>query len=221
MKELTSVSVSQDDSVLIVIDFDNVPDLDPKARTIPEPNAEESTKARVLPVVRRLLDGAHDAGIPVIYLQSVRHRRQRQFTVFGSRSVRSFGTWNSEIVDQIAPESDDIVVRKWDHDPWFETDLEKLLAALAPDPTVCKVLVTGGGGAGCALFGALGFYARDFQTYYVMNALYGARTVAARLFSRTTYPTFPNVHLTAAELIEFRAPEMPIGGDPRRMGDDR
>ena len=207
MKELRRIQANPDNSVLMVIDIDN--EGDEPVGGLREPTPELSKKASV-PVVRRLIDGAHEAGVQVIYMQSVRHRLLPQIAVFGRAQKRLIGTRSSEIVDELTPEPRDIVVRKWDHDPWFETDLARVLDGLVPDPTKCQVLITGGGITGCAFFGAVGFYIRNYPVVVVMDAVHSFPTVAASHWSRTNYPTYPNIYLTRSELIEFSKIPEPV-----------
>ena len=213
MKELQRFQAWPDNSILMVIDIDNETGKGPEGPVGPIEHI--STKEMIIPKVRKLIDQAHEVGVQVIYIQSVRTHLEPQFTVFDYHHMtRKIGTRASAIVDELTPESRDIVVRKWYHDPWFETDLERVLTGLVPDPTRCQALITGGAGTGCAFFGFNGFYVRNFQTVIVMDAVYGGPMIAAAHFSRTNYPTYPNVFLTKAELIEFsKSPEPVPAGD--------
>ena len=203
MKELQRFQAWPDNSILMVIDIDNETGKGPEGPVGPIEHI--STKEMIIPKVRKLIDQAHEVGVQVIYIQSVRTHLEPQFTVFDYHHMtRKIGT----------PESRDIVVRKWYHDPWFETDLERVLTGLIPDPTKCQALITGGAGTGCAFFGFNGFYVRNFQTVIVMDAVYGGPMIAAAHFSRTNYPTYPNVYLTKSELIEFsKNPELVAASD--------
>ena len=99
-----------------------------------------------------VLRAARQAGIPVIYLKmghapdlsdvgpadgphSIKHRR------FGvgdeivaptgvSGRVLVDGTWNTEILDELAPEPGDRIVLKHRYSGFFETDLDEILAKL-------------------------------------------------------------------------------------------
>ena len=216
MKDLRRIQVTPDNSILIVIDIQKQVSLGRGG--IPEPNPELSTKTAIIPAVRRLMDMAHEAGVPVIHVQSVRNHREPEFTVYEMDlsypvDLLKIGTRHSEFFDEVAPEPQDFIVRKWCHDPWYETDLERILDGLVADPTKCQAIITGGAITGCAGFGTAGFYVRNYQAVVVLDAVYGGPTVAANYFSRTSYPTFPNVYLTRSDMIEFsRVPEMAVTG---------
>ncbi|MGH7844537.1 MAG: isochorismatase family cysteine hydrolase [Candidatus Binatia bacterium] len=216
MKELRRIQADPEDSILVVIDMDN--ETSQTVGGLPEPNPELSTKRAIIPTVRRLIDRAHDVGVQVIYVQSVRNHREPQFTTFRHALTRKIGTQNSRIVDELTPEPRDIIVRKWNHDPWYQTDLERVLDGLVTEPTKCQALITGGAGSGCAFFGTKGFYIRNFQTVFVVDAVYGGPTVAARHFSRTSYPTFPNIFLSRSEMIEFSKTQKQAKCDSQTTG---
>ncbi len=211
MKDLQRIRANADNSVLLVIDIDN--ETNETVGGLPEPNAERSSKPAIIPKVRGLLDKAHDAGVQVIYVQSVRTHLEPQFTVFEHAPTRKIGTRNSDIVDALTPAPRDIIVRKWNHDPWYQTDLERVMDGLVADPTKCQALITGGAGTGCAFFGVKGFYIRNYQTVFVTDAVYGGPTLASNHFSRTDYPTYPNISLSRSDMIEFsKAPEPTAAG---------
>ena len=211
MKELQQIEANPDNSLLVVIDIQKEQNM--RGGGLPEPNAERSTREAIVPTVRGLLDRAREAEVRVIHVQSVRNHVEPEFTVFEYNPILKIGTWNSEFIEEVAPLPGEIVVRKWCHDPWYETDLERVLKGLVPDPTKVQVLVAGGGGTGCYFFGVKGFYVRNYRTVAVVDAIYGGPTVTTNHFSRTSYPTFPNVSLSRSDLIEFsKAPETVAAG---------
>ena len=205
MKELRRIQANPDNSILLVIDMQKV-----RGGGLPEPNEERLTREAVIPAVRPLVDRAHEAGVPVIYVQSIRNHREPEFTVFEHPLMLQIGTWHSEFFDDLMPEARDFIVRKWCHDPWYETDLERVLDGLVPDPTKCQAIITGGAIPGCAFFGTAGFYIRDYRAVVVLDAVYGRPMAAADYFSRTRYPTFPNVYLTQSDLIQFSRVAEPV-----------
>ena len=207
MKELRKIGANRDNTVLVVIDMQKEMNSRGSDRSEPipahPPGIGKAQKRAAIPAVRSLMDRAHEAGVPVICVQSVRNHLEPEFTVYEYNPILKIGTQNSEFFDEVVPEPGDFTVRKWCHDPWFETDLERVLDGLVPDPTKCQVLITGGAGTGCAFFGTNGFYVRNYQTVFVLDGVYGGPTEAAANFSRTSYPTYPNIFLSRSDLIEF------------------
>lgn len=207
MKPLQQVQVHPANSLLVVIDIQKEQNM--RGFPTKEPNAHLSTREAIVPVVRRLIEQARETGVRVLHVQSVRSHLEPEFTVFEYNPILKIGTEAAEFFDEVAPLPREVVVRKWCHDPWYETDLERLMQGLYPEPTRWQVLVTGGAAIGCALFGAMGFAIRGYRTFMVLDGLYGGPTMAAEYFSRTRYPTFPNVLLTRSQHIEFSSEEAP------------
>ena len=206
MKELRRIQANPDNSILVVVDMQKEqPDFVSKpqwwggAASNPQP----STAPAIIPAVRGLVDKAHESGVRVIYTQTSHTHQEPRYTVFGAEALYIIGTRGWENYDELAPEPRDIVVRKGSQNPWYETDLERVLVALVPDPTKCQVLITGGGAVGCAYFATMGFYVRNYQTVFVLDGVYGGPAEAAAHFSRTSYPTYPNISLSRSDLIQF------------------
>lgn len=208
MKPIEAIQATPATAILFIIDVEKEPSFGGASTTLPPaldtPGQPRATIRGIVPVIRGLLDTAHQSGVRVIYIQSVRNHCEHQFTVYSTTPRHlKIGTPASEFCDEIAPNGKDIVVRKWDHDPWFETDLERVLLGVVPDPTQCQALITGGSITGCAFHAALGFHARHYRPVIIMDAVYGSATAAGNYFSRTRYPTYPNVRLTRSDLIDF------------------
>ena len=208
MKPLQRIEANRENSILMVIDIENE-FCRPGGVLYTEEKLEEVSG--LISATRRVIDEAKAVGVPIIYVQSVRTHLEPEFTVFEYRPLPlKFDTWHSQFVDELTPEPGAIVVRKWCHDPWYETDLERVLEGLVPDPTKCQALITGGAFIGCAFFGATGFYMRNYQTVLVLDAGYGNPMGAAEFFSRSQYPTYPNITLTRSNLIQFTKVEEPM-----------
>jgi ureidoacrylate peracid hydrolase len=103
----------------------------------------------VVPTIRRVLEAARDQGIPVVYLKmgyqpdlsdlgeegSVNRERHLRFGV--GRVVKApdgdesrnliRDTWGTDIVDELAPQTDDIVIYKNRFSGFYETELHDAL----------------------------------------------------------------------------------------------
>lgn len=206
MKELRKIWATPEDSVLVIVDMqkgDTAVDRNPYWWVHEEAHPELSTRTAIVSTVARLLERAREAGVRVIHVQSSRTHLERESKVFGSDFTHKIGSWDSEIFDELIPEPQEIVVRKWCHDPWHETDMERVMQGLVPDPTKCQVLMTGGGVLGCAEFSIMGFYLRNYRVAVVLDAVYSGPIAGAKHYSRTSYPAFPNISLTQSNLIQF------------------
>ncbi len=103
--------------------------------------------------IRKLIDAAHDKGIPVIYTTGIRREDNwdsGSWSWKNSRSgerERTAGTNRdgNDIVDEIAPAPQDIVVRKQKPSGFFGTNMLSYLMLLGCD----SVVVTGTTTSGC------------------------------------------------------------------------
>ncbi len=213
MKELRKIQATPENSILVIVDMqkgDTAVDRNPYWWVHEEAHPELSTRTAIVPAVARLLERAREAGVRVIHVQSSRTHLEREIKVFGSDLTHKIGSWDSEIFDELMPEPREIVVRKCCHDPWHETDMERVMEGVVPDPTKCQVLITGGGVLGCAEYSIMGFYVRNYQVAVVLDAVYSGPTAGAKHYSRTSYPAFPSISLTQSNLIQFSRVAEPV-----------
>lgn len=200
MKSLQNLTINPTNAVLIIVDAQN-------EFCKPGGKVYTETSARVSPGVigsiRELSARARQAGVPIIYIQSVRTLKEPQFTVFKSRPSLEIGTWAAEIVSELTPQRGDTVVQKHSHDPFYNTDLDSVLERLVPDPTSCYAVVTGGTINVCVYHTLLGLYARNYWAvvpedcvFYVVE---GGKQVALEHLSMSGYPS---TFLSRSDLIE-------------------
>lgn len=116
-----------DRSVLLVVDMQN--DFVRPDGALPIPDAEDS-----LPIIRHLIGGAREAGVPVWYTQDTHHEGDPEWEIWGEH-VR-FETPGWEIVDEIAPGPDDRVFRKSRYDGFYQTGLDHELRVADRDTLV-------------------------------------------------------------------------------------
>jgi len=103
----------------------------------------------VVPTIRRVLEAARDQGIPIVYLKmgyepdlsdlgeegSVNRDRHLRFGVGRVVKAPDGGesrnlirdTWGTDIIDELAPETDDIVIYKHRFSGFYETELHDTL----------------------------------------------------------------------------------------------
>ncbi|WP_069807834.1 cysteine hydrolase family protein [Vulcanisaeta thermophila] len=83
------------------------------------------TAEATIPAIKRLIEKARDANVPVIYTQDWHFKNDPEFRIWGEHCV--MGTWGAEIVDELKPLPNDIVIRKRRYDAFFGTDLDYVL----------------------------------------------------------------------------------------------
>lgn len=212
MKEPQEVHINPRNSLVVVVDMENE-HCKPGGRNYSPYKAQRMPG--VISVIGSFLERARDVSIPVIYVQSVRTLKEPEFTVFGRAPYLEKGTWAVEIVSELEPDKKDPVVQKFTHDPFYNTDLDRLLPGLVPDPTSCYAIITGGGLATCVRHAVMGFYLRGYWTVVPEDCVYAGndaeREGALAHFSQRGYPS---IFLSRSDLIKISADPAVTGPRP-------
>ncbi len=200
MKALHDIYINKENAVLVVVDVEN-------EFCKPGGKLYNETIDRIMPGVisslRMLIEQARHAGIPIIYIQSMRTLNETEFSVFKVRPILKEGTWASDIVDEIKPQKGDYVIPKFTHDPFFRPDLDKVLRKLVPDPTGYYAIVTGGQANVCVYHAVMGFHLRDYWTVVPVDAVYyGSEAGYHRALEQWSEGgPYPNVFLSRSDLV--------------------
>ena len=158
----------------------------------------------IISTMRGLRDGVRNAGIPVIYVQSVRTLREPEFTVFGHDPVLEIGTWAVEIVDELKPRQKETIVQKFSHDPFYKTELDQVLNNLVHDPIGHYAVVAGGAVNICLYHAVMGFHLRHYKTGVPVDSVYSIDDAGEqRAFEQFSEPAYPNVILSRSDLIKI------------------
>ena len=83
--------------------------------------------ARIIPNIRRLVEGARKAGVPVIYVGDAHLARDPELKIWGSHSMK--GTKGAQVIPELTPEKGDIVLEKRTYSAFYETSLDPILRA--------------------------------------------------------------------------------------------
>jgi len=116
--EEKEVVVNPSNTALIIVDMQN--DFVRKNGKLPVPTAEAT-----IPSIRKLIDKARGSGALIIYTQDWHMKDDPEFKIWGEHALA--GTWGAEIVDELKPEKDDFIVKKYRYDAFFETSLDYIL----------------------------------------------------------------------------------------------
>jgi len=114
----TSLSVSSDDAVLLVVDMQN--DFADESGSLYNPDAEES-----IPIISGLVDEARDHAVPVWYTKDTHTKDDPEFEIWGEHCIKGSNGWN--IVDELQPEDGDRVFEKSRYDGFYGTELDHQL----------------------------------------------------------------------------------------------
>jgi nicotinamidase-related amidase len=81
----------------------------------------------IIPNILKLKNIAYSKGWKVIYLQDYHKRTDPEIKVWGEHAME--GSEGSEIIDELRPEKDDIIIKKSTYNGFFNTDLERVLTS--------------------------------------------------------------------------------------------
>ncbi|GED89433.1 hydrolase [Streptomyces sp. 6-11-2] len=166
---------------------------------------------RRIPRMQEVIAECRAAGIPVVY---TRHILLDTFNVSPLESTYNpallsagmrEGTFGSQVVDDLKPEEQDVVVVKHRYDAFHNTRLENVLTSISGLREVDTVIIVGTLTEVCCDSTARGAYMRDFKVAFVGDAT-GALSEEAQAATEKTIGTFFGRVLTTGELVtEIRA----------------
>jgi nicotinamidase-related amidase len=155
-----------------------------------------------------LLEKARQAGAKVIYVQSVRQVESPNHTVYKRAKNLLLGTWNTQIVEEIAPAPGEPVVQKWSHDVWAWHGIEEVLEQEGIKDGEYTVLVTGVSAAQCANAAALGFANRHYDVLIPLDATAASVEAEARTYAHYMSAGYDyNIGFTTSAMVSFVAQE--------------
>src|SRR4051794_13067270 len=123
----------------------------------------------------RIVDAARASGIPVLFTKAIHEPGLTDWKVLselpmfaGLRNIGSCedGSWDAELVDELKPGPDDVVLTKSRFSPFVETDIQQRLE----DMGVEHLIVGGVGTSACVESSVRDASQREFRTYVVDEA---------------------------------------------------
>jgi nicotinamidase-related amidase len=159
---------------------------------------------KVIPGLKLLLERSRNAGVQVIFVQSVRYKDSPQFTRFGRPVMLLKGTWGSEFIEELVPRDGEPVVEKNTHDCFFKTRMDQLLEDLRILPATHTVIVTGVGASVCVYHAVIGFHVRDYNVIVPLDCCGDFSESHSVLETQMSRPGYNyNVTVTQSEKINF------------------
>ncbi|MQL55931.1 cysteine hydrolase family protein [Acidianus ambivalens] len=116
--EEKEIELNPHDTALIIVDMQN--DFVRKDGKLPVPTAESTIKP-----IKDLIKKARDSSALVVYTQDWHMKDDPEFKIWGEHALA--GTWGAEIIDELKPEKDDFIIKKYRYDAFFETPLDYIL----------------------------------------------------------------------------------------------
>ena len=121
------VRVDPTRTALVVVDMQN--DFVREGGGLLVPDAEAT-----IPAIRTLLDTARARGMRVVYSQDTHREGDPEWQIWPEHARD--GSWGWEIVDELAPAPDDVVLRKLRYDAFYGTPLDHMLRLWGVDTLV-------------------------------------------------------------------------------------
>lgn len=201
IKALQNFTVNHENAILVIVDMQN-------EFCKPGGKLFNDTSRRIMPQVISAICGlanqARQAGIPVVYIRGGRTLKEPEFTIFGVPPHLKLGTWSAEIIEELKPHPEDIVIQKFSHDPFYNTDIDRILRKLVSDATKCHAIVTGGAVNVCLYHAVMGFHLRDYWTVIPVDTVYYFNDDDnLRAMEQFSHMAYPNVFLSRSDLIKF------------------
>ena len=155
-----------DRPALVIVDMQR-DFVDPDSPSTCAPMAQDR-----MPAMRRLLDAAREATIPVFFTQGLVKPDLSDVGLWKGRAHRSGqcqieGSPGAEIVPELAPREDEMVVQKRRPSGFFGTDLHRQLQSRGVD----TVLLAGSSMSGCVRATAVDAFSHDYRTSVVRECV--------------------------------------------------
>ena len=112
------IELPASETAVIVVDMQN--DFVKPGGKLVVPTAKDT-----IPSIKRLLEKARERNVLIIYTKDTHYKRDPEFEIWGEHVVK--GTWGWEIVDELKPSENDIVVEKTRYDGFYGTPIDDLL----------------------------------------------------------------------------------------------
>jgi isochorismate hydrolase len=121
------VEVNPKTTALLIVDMQN--DFVKEGGKLVVPTAKDT-----VPAIRQLLDLARQHGMFVAYTQDTHLPNDPEFPIWGEHCL--IGTWGWEIVDELKPQPNELVVQKRRYDGFYGTTLEHDLRVAGVDTLI-------------------------------------------------------------------------------------
>jgi nicotinamidase-related amidase len=158
----------------------------------------------VIPRLEHLLKRGREAGVQILFVQSVRFPNSPEFSRFGQTPILLKGTWGSQLIEELAPKEGEPVIEKHTHDCFYKTEMEPLLEKLDIHPETHSILVSGINVNICVYHAVIGFHIRHYNIIVPLDCCAGWPAGREMLKTQMADPAYRyNVTLTQSDEINF------------------
>jgi nicotinamidase-related amidase len=124
---------------------------------------------KVIPFIKKEIENARAKGNPVIYVCDAHDKEDKEFSKFGWPPHAVQGTKGAEVIDEIKPQKDDLIIEKTTYSGFYNTTLDETLKKLGID----SVRLTGCVTHICVMFTASDAVLRDYKVTVVKDGVAG------------------------------------------------
>ena len=166
--------------------------------------------AGVKPVIRNiraLLERFRQANGKIIHVQSVRTKDHPEFNFFGKEYSLIDDSPAVEFVEELKPEANEVVVKKYSHDCFYQTSMGEQLKKFDLRPCRDHIVVTGIGSNNCVYHAVIGFHIRNYLVYVPEDCIHASRAEGQEFaLSQFRSPAYNfNVSVPRSENIKLTA----------------
>jgi len=164
----------------------------------------------VIPKLNHLLRRGREAGVQVIFVQSVRFSNSPEFVRFGQTPILLKGTWGAQLIEELTPKEGELVIEKHTHDCFYKTEMDLLLGRLNVRPETHSIIVGGINANICVYHALIGFHIRHYNVIVPLDCCAGWPAGREMLKTQMADPAYSyNVTLTQSDEIDFAPLESP------------
>ncbi len=158
----------------------------------------------VIPRLQHFLREGREAGVQVIFVQSVRFTNSPEFIRFGQAPILLEGTWGARLIEELRPKAGEPVIEKHTHDCFYKTELDPLLERLTIRPETHTIVVGGINANICVYHAVIGFHIRHYNVIVPLDCCAGWPAEREMLKTQMANPAYSyNVALTRSDEIIF------------------
>lgn len=187
--EIKSVELEASKTALIIVDMQNAFVHEKGRLYVPE-------SRKIIEPTKNLLAKARSKNVLVVYTQDWHHKNDPEFNIWGEHAVA--GTWEAEIIDELKPMDNDVMIKKLRYDGFHGTYLDDVLRMRKIEKTV----ITGTVANICVLHTAGSAAIRGYEIFIPIDCISALNEFDYMLTLRQTTFLYRGI-LTTHDKINF------------------
>lgn len=124
---------------------------------------------KIIPTIKKEIETARAKGNPVIYVCDAHEKDDKEFSKFGWPQHAVKGTKGAEVIDELKPDKNDIIIEKTTYSGFYNTKLDETLNRFG----LRSLRLTGCVTHICVMFTASDAVLRDYNVTVVKDAVAG------------------------------------------------